>query len=106
MIRTAKGARRTYFRNNNENCNKQSVWQTMLFSVRAPAVCSKALWSEVGWGWRVGGSPELGPFWGLVRWDYVLFLSSLTTSCLPTFSCPTAGQTWVLIQRQNRMIHQ
>lgn len=34
MIRTAKGARRTYFRNNNENCNKQSVWQTMLLSAR------------------------------------------------------------------------
>lgn len=98
MIRTAKGARRTYFRNNNENCNKQSVWQMMLFSTRLRRL-QRGLWSEVGWGWMVVGSGELKPFGGLARWDYVLFLSSFPATCLPKLPCPQQAR---LVTSQTR----
>lgn len=64
MIRTAKGARRTYFSNNNENCNKQSVWRTMLFFGEVPRRLQRGL-CGVREGLGLEGRGDLGPFGGL-----------------------------------------
>lgn len=56
------------------------------------ALLSGARPTERG-GMGMEGRGESGPSGELVRWDYVLFLLSLTASCLPKFPCPTAGET-------------
>ena len=59
---------------------------------RGSAVCSSA--SGARWDGGSGGVSGSGGSWGgLVRWDYVLFLSSITASSVPKLPCPTAGQT-------------
>lgn len=91
MRRTAKRSRRTYFRNNNENCNKQSVWRTMLSFGEAPGRLQPGLCGEWGGGLRV----DLGPFRGIRKMRScplpAILNSVLSADAFLSFSRPDMG---------------